>query len=304
MTRAAIPAGAAPRQRKLVRRLAFALGGLLVLGGAGPVTRTLDVPGRDGVPGHALRMLLWSPETPGRHPLLVYQPSWGGQAGENSHLAAALAQAGFTVVAVDYATAQPPQFASYIQRMQLPLDLSSAAALRRTTVEGDWRAVVLATDSSVVLDLLPEAEQAPSAGILGWSFGGAVAAEACRQDSRFKACLNMDGWMFGPAADDPSRQPYLVLSGDPFPDLPHTATTPAAEMDERDAARLRARFATVGGSYAELPGMAHEGFSDAGDSATVRVLVTAFFGHALLGHPATLQPPAGVIWRQFPGPAA
>ena len=290
-------------KRRVIRRLAAALGGLIVLGGAGPVTRTLTLPGRDGAPAHDVRVLLWAADSPGRHPVLLYEPSWGGRADENARLATTLAQAGFTVAALDYATAQPPGFTADLRRMQAPLDLSSAAALARTTAEGDWRVVLLASDASVVLDLLPEARGVPAAGIFGWSFGGAVAAEACRQDARFTAGLNMDGWMFGPAADHPAAQPYLVLSGDPYPDHPQPADTPAAAMDERDAARLRARFAAVGGTYAQLPGLAHAGFSDVGDNAVVRSVVTGFFAHALLGS-ATAAPPEGVIWRRFPGPAA
>jgi dienelactone hydrolase len=36
-----------------------------------------------------------------------------------------------------------------------------------------------------------------SVGILGWSFGGAAATEACIADERFKAGINMDGWPYG-----------------------------------------------------------------------------------------------------------
>ena len=292
------------RTKRVIRRIAFALGGLVALGGAGPIARTVAIPGREGVPGHSVRVLLWAASTPGKHPVLIYEPSWGGRADENTRLATALAQSGFTVIAADYAAEQPAPFLPFIQRMRAPLDLSSTTALDRTKVEGDWRAVLLATDASVLLDVLPEAQRASGAGIVGWSFGGAVAVESCRQDARFKACVNMDGWMFGPAADDPSPQPYLLLSGDPFPDHPHPADDPAAMLDELDAARLRARFAKMGGQYAQLPGLEHAGFSDAGDSATVRTLVTAFFAHALLGIPEPAQPAPGVIWHRFPGPAA
>lgn len=34
-------------------------------------------------------------------------------------------------------------------------------------------------------------------GIMGWSFGGAAATEACIADSRFKAGINIDGWPYG-----------------------------------------------------------------------------------------------------------
>ncbi len=302
MTLAVFQRAQALRERIVIRRFAFALSSLVALGGAGPAERTLAIPGRDGVPAHALRVLLWPSEVPGPRPLLVYEPSWGGRADENSHLAASLAKAGFTVAALDYDTEQPERFSPQMRRMRTPLDLSSTAALARTTAEGDWRAVVFATDASVVLDILPEAGQAPAAGILGWSFGGAVAVEACRQDGRFRACLNMDGWMFGPAADDPSPQPTLVLSGDPYPAQAKPANNPASVLDERDGARLRARFAAVGGTYAQLAGLEHTGFSDAGNNPTVHRLVRDFFNHTLLGQPDTSDLVPGVVWSRVNPP--
>ncbi len=302
MTPAVFQRAQALRERRVIRRFAFALSGLMALGGAGPEARTLAIPGRDGVPAHSVRVLLWTSDAPGPHPFLVYEPSWGGRADENSRLAAMLAKSGFTVAALDYDTEQPARFAPQMQRLQTPLDISSAAALARTTAEGDWRAVVFATDASVVLDILPEAEQAPSAGILGWSFGGAVAIEACRQDARFRACLNMDGWMFGPAADDPSPQPTLVLSGDPYPAQAKPARDPAAVLDERDGARLRARFAAVGGTYAQLAGLEHAGFSDVGNNETVRKLARDFFASTLLGDTTTASKLPGVTWHRVNPP--
>ncbi len=269
-----------------------------VLAGAGPTASTITVPARDGIPAHDLRVLTWQAK-PG--PLLVYQPGWSGRANEAAPLAASLAEAGFTVAAVDYATAQPPAFAAGLARLAEPMDLSSDAALARTVALGDWRAVLMAADSAALLDRAHEA----AAGILGWSFGGAVASEACRQDPRWKACLNMDGWMFGPAADSPPSQPYMLLSGDPYPAEPHPARDPASILDERDAARLRARFARTGGIYAHLAGRKHDDFT--GNDNAVRVLVQAFFTKTLLGQPAPLLdqhlPLPGVTLRRFPGPA-
>ena len=78
---------------------------------------------------------------------------------------------------------------------------------------------------------------------------------------------------------------------------------PAALLDERDGARLRARFAAVGGRYAQLTGVEHAGFSDAGDNATVRKLVTEFFADTLLGEGASQAPVPGVTWNRVSGPA-
>lgn len=95
----------------------------------------------------------------------------------------------------------------------------------------------------------------------------------------------------------------LTLIAVGYPDQPHFARDPAAILDERDAARLRARFAAVGGRYAQLAGLAHAGFSDAEDSAAVHDPVTGSFSQTPLGHSA-VTPPEGVVWHRFPGPAA
>ncbi len=49
-------------------------------------------------------------------------------------------------------------------------------------------------------------------GIFGHSFGGAVAGEACLNDSRFKAFINMDGTPFGDTVDAVISQPFMVLA--------------------------------------------------------------------------------------------
>jgi dienelactone hydrolase len=257
----------------------MALAGLVLLGAA-PAVETMAIPARDGVPAHMVRLRRWSPDTPGPHPLLVYEPGWNGSLDENTILMAALAKGGFDVVAIDLSTPQPPGFASQAKRLTLPMDLSSYPALARTTAEGDWRAVLMAGDASAVVDSLGQA--APSIGILGWSFGGAVALEACREDKRFAACLNMDGWMFGPA------------------------TNPADELDAHDGARLRARFAAVGGIYAQIAGLQHTSFSDArGGNQTVRDLVLAFFTQTLLHQSQAIlasdHPAPDVMLHRFNG---
>lgn len=50
-------------------------------------------------------------------------------------------------------------------------------------------------------------------GILGWSFGGATAIEACMIDSRFKAGINIDGWPYGELfnTEKPLTQPFMII---------------------------------------------------------------------------------------------
>ena len=296
-----------PRAGVTIRGNAFALASVLCIAAAPPNTRLLTLPARDGVPSHAVRLRVWGAEGSEPRPLLIYEPGWNGSADENSILLSALADKGFTVIALDLATAQPAAFAATAARLRLPMDLSSFAALDRTTVEADWRVALLADDAIESLRAIPEAGSAPAVGILGYSFGGAVAAQVCRQDARFVACLNMDGWLFGPAAEHPGAQPTLLLSGDAYPTRPSLAFRPAAVLDEQDAARLRARMATTGGIYAQIAGLQHGDFTDAGGgNATVRALVEAFFSETLLHRPSALlasdHPLAGVTLTRFPRP--
>jgi len=51
-------------------------------------------------------------------------------------------------------------------------------------------------------------------GIVGHSFGGAAAAQACHDDPRIKAAIDMDGQPFGTVVSDGMDQPLMILLGD------------------------------------------------------------------------------------------
>jgi len=51
-------------------------------------------------------------------------------------------------------------------------------------------------------------------GMYGHSFGGATAAEVCREDPRFKACINMDGTAFTMTSSSQIKQPFLWMASD------------------------------------------------------------------------------------------
>ena len=301
-----------PRSRCLVRTL-FLYAGLMAvvwvmcprhLAATPPKSQVLTLPNRTDVPSHNVRVLIWTGEGFAPRPLLVYEPGWNGSADENSILLSSLAAAGFDVVALDIATSQPSSFMATAARLRLPLDLSTSVALERTIAEADWRTGVLAEDVIASLRGLPEAAQAAGLGMLGYSFGGGVAAEVCRRDDRFAACLNMDGWQFGLATVQPGPQPNMLLSGEAFPDRPRLATRPAEVLDELDAAHLRVRMAAVGGLFAQIEGLQHSDFTDrAGGNSSVRALVLAFFSQHLRHQPSHLlasdHPIVGVTLTRF-----
>ena len=53
-------------------------------------------------------------------------------------------------------------------------------------------------------------------GMLGHSLGGAAALEACRRDSRFKACADLDGAPFGKVTEEGVKRPTLIMRSGPI----------------------------------------------------------------------------------------
>src|SRR6185295_1906174 len=51
-------------------------------------------------------------------------------------------------------------------------------------------------------------------GFVGFSFGGAVAAEATLTEPRLKAVADLDGWHFGRSATVGVTIPYLIVNSD------------------------------------------------------------------------------------------
>ena len=51
-----------------------------------------------------------------------------------------------------------------------------------------------------------------SIGAFGHSFGGAASGQACLEDNRIQAFVNMDGGVFGDAVDRCINQPFMVLT--------------------------------------------------------------------------------------------
>ena len=170
-------------------------------------------------------------------------------------------------------------------------------------------------------------------GIFGFSFGGAVAAEACWADHRFRAALNMDGWLFGHAAEAGIAQPILMLSDDtPLPDAadlasPRPETRFTAALTLADSQRVAAMMARSGGVRVTIQGTRHGNFSDvplvwpirrmvdAGPVAAARAhalisgYVVAFFRKHLRDEdPILLRPgvvpPAGVRLERWTPPDA
>ena len=82
-------------------------------------------------------------------------------------------------------------------------------------------------------------------GIIGHSFGGSTAVQACRFDSRFKAGINMDGGLNGPNPLAPFNTPFMFLLAEGYKSLEELFDVLTGD-----------KF------YITMPGAKHDTFSD------------------------------------------
>lgn len=218
--------------------------------------------------------------------LVLYHAAWGRRANDNALLLQALAADGFVVLAVDdpsFDTALPaPAF-----------DFSSPEAAARMAVFLPERAQVgaarlLATLNAAQAHLAREPgfadlEKLPL-GIVGYSFGGAVALAAAAENPRLAAVVNLDGFVFV----DPASVSAATLSlnsdflafrlrrpGKPEPRKAHDWPL-NAQMFAREAELARA----PGGASLTLRGTLHESFSTWALRPTWAT-VTGYLRHAI-----------------------
>ncbi|MER5351047.1 hypothetical protein ABT093_12010 [Kitasatospora sp. NPDC002551] len=200
--------------------------------------------------------------TGGRFPVVLFSPGSGGVRTQNTAWAEDLASHGYVVAALDH-----------------PYDSAAVVLADGRTVTGEtgstgdrdeddrlaagWTAV-RAADLGFVLGRLEGLDRGegadPLAGrldtgraaVAGHSMGGAAALQAARQDRRFDAVIDLDGYPHGPASPALGR-PTLALT---------QAITPAT--DPRYLPRLtEALDAATAASYRlTVPGAAHLTFMD------------------------------------------
>jgi dienelactone hydrolase len=252
----------------------------------------------------------------GRFPVLLSLPGWGGRPEDTTALAQELASHGFVVAGVAMPDPIPP------------MDFSTDAAFAATLALADRTVRSQAANASLALDRLARLDahdpdgrftgrlDTGRTGIFGFSLGGAVAVQAAWQDPRFRAVMNLDGWLFGDAAAPGDRRfpDAPVLDVNDGAALPGQADLTAADPERRNPALLTARdagtrealLAASGGYQMTIAGSRHPQFADtlllsplarlrAGDAiATSRVALIvgryalAFFDETLNGHPAPL----------------
>ncbi|MFI7106895.1 alpha/beta hydrolase family protein [Nonomuraea sp. NPDC050227] len=199
----------------------------------------------------------------GRFPLVLFSPGLGGVRTQNTAWAEELAGRGYVVAALDH-----PYDSAVVT-------LADGRAVRtRVAATGDqaednrraagWTAV-RAADLSFVLTQLGRLDRGEIPGLLsgrldvrraaatGHSLGGAAALQAARQDPRFAAVIDLDGFPRDPAAR-PFHQPVLALTHD---------VEPGESPDYIPRLTQVLQLSTATGYRLTVPGTAHLTFTDA-----------------------------------------
>ena len=198
-------------------------------------------------------------------PVILYSAGWGGSRSQSSIQVQNLASHGFVVVACPNDPTDPDRGP--------PFDFSSALQTTLSMERMDRRVEAKANILIEVLGALGTSQAGAFAGrlnldhvgVLGYSIGGAVGAQAAFQDPRIVAVFNLDGWLFGQAADAPTDRAYFLLSSNQaFPSASASETDRnIARLSELDHARNAARTERLGGYWVAFDSADHEDLSDA-----------------------------------------
>jgi dienelactone hydrolase len=249
---------------------------------AGPLEVTvhelsLPNPGRGERPPLAVRV--WAPQAPGiacQYPLIIYVPGWGGNRGESDVLLSDIASAGFVVAAADDVSHDRPDPAADPAdevvrtgafRAFSAQDLAAFPEMseRRTRLGYDKLAKLVDALTQLPSKAIACTIDVSRIGVVGFSFGGAVAAVTLARDPRVAAAVNLDGWVVDtPAAAGVSRPLLAIyakldLHPQPWVSAPTYYVTELAREDFRALLKLsRSSDAVV----RLIDGAEHDDFTD------------------------------------------
>ncbi|MFJ2778572.1 MULTISPECIES: dienelactone hydrolase family protein [unclassified Kitasatospora] len=230
------------------------------------LARGVGLPGFlvDGVPRARTHSVFNAPVAGGgeRFPVVLFSPGSGGVRTQNTAWAEELASHGYVVAALDH----PYDSAAVVLadgRTITTETASSGDPDEDDKLAADWTAV-RAADLSFVLTQLDSLDRGEIAGplsgrldtsrvaVTGHSMGGAAALQAARQDRRFDAVIDLDGYPHGPTSPSLDR-PTLALT---------QAVTPGT--DPRYVPRLTEvlKSSTATSYRLTIPGAAHLTFMD------------------------------------------
>ncbi len=201
-------------------------------------------------------------------PVLIMEPGLGPIIPEYATLAEDLASRGYVVIGLNptYSAAFTVLDGQVVQgspRGTIP----EKATPEQAQQLGDALVAIWAADDRFAIDQAIHMDRDPGSpfaghldmqhvGLLGHSFGGAAAFEACSLDTRCSATADLDGWLFGRVIQAGLDRPALLISSE----AGAIANTPAGQQAAHDFASV---FARTPASYqVTILGTRHFNFTD------------------------------------------
>jgi dienelactone hydrolase len=218
-------------------------------------------------------------QSEGHYPVVIYSHSFNGSRLEDLFLIQELASHGYVVACVDDPYDTPITVWADGRVLRHPgehwLDFSSPQALQETLLRLKRSLAVRVADVSFVLDQLIRLDlndvtskfygrlDTDHAGVVGFSFGGTTAAQACRADHRFKAGVDLDGYSFAVADADDIRRPFLIMAEGVAPDEVAAAHSPEQRAEASfDMIEYGKIVESYSGYLLTIKGTQHLNFSD------------------------------------------
>jgi predicted dienelactone hydrolase len=215
----------------------------------------------------------------GAFPVLLFNPAWNGRRTQNTYQAEDLASHGYVVVAIDHPYNSEPVAmpgGRVIHAVPVPeMDFSkntlqtieAAAAKELATQTSD---TIFVLNQLQAMNVDPESPfygrlDTNNVGAFGHSFGGAVAAQACYDDPRIRAALDMDGSLWGKVQKTGLPKPFMFMTGDAAPTYTAEERSRFENFQRVDAAlddSDKAMFQKFGGYRVYIHGSSHFGFTD------------------------------------------
>ncbi len=222
-------------------------------------------------------------DQPRRFNVLLFSPSSGGNRDQNTFEMEELASQGYVVVGLDhpYSSSRVAFPDGRVIRSIPWVDSSTQAAFDASLAKVEFMVKDHVADVRFVLDEMERWNQ-PGAnhrlttrldltkvGIIGHSFGGALAGAVCIADPRIAAGINMDGWMFGEPETSGIPKPFFFITGGDgkAPDSAQHAGLSTSLRIEREKELkylqgMQASLRRFGGYHLSVLDADHFGFSD------------------------------------------
>lgn len=267
--------------------------------------------------GTSLAITIWQPRNlKAPAPLVLYSPGWGATRTQSQVQVENLASHGFVVVGSDDIASDPATDPDRGVSLELQSDEETAASIARAgrhgVIQGNRLLDVLAALEAGQVPALADRLDLSRVGVLGYSMGGTSGLAAAAKDHRIVAVFNIDGGLFGPAADEIAPRAYFLLSSEEaFPSEADLTSSVAftrnyAKISALDIPRNKRRMGQPQSYWAQLPAAGHGDLSDGlfarpqrffartnferwAMNGAMEKLEVAFFRSTLLGDPGPLQ---------------